>query len=268
MDMRGDKTGRQFAGASDDDGIAVEMEAASAGRDQGSAAAGRVALARDHDRSPQAMHRRRDIKKSDDRRNIGAIARDHLADQSEAPQQNECKNTEPGEHQPAQQRTAITKGINIRVGRWHADTSTSDRSPNVPHTAWASKPNLLQAIAALSEREMVLSKREILLRHLARVHRSSMLRACVTSGLVLGSTPARASCQKTWETLNDLENSEDCRSTGGHGNQHVRLRCAQIDGIGTICPTPLHFCGRRRAGFRSQGLRRERSAHTSFVSKM
>jgi hypothetical protein len=28
--------------------------------------------------------------------------------------------------------------------------------------------------------------------------------------------------------LNDLENSEDCRSAGGHGNQHVRLRSAQI----------------------------------------
>jgi len=29
---------------------------------------------------------------------------------------------------------------------------------------------------------------------------------------------------------NDLENSEDRRSVGGHGNQHVRLRSAQIDG--------------------------------------
>ena len=28
---------------------------------------------------------------------------------------------------------------------------------------------------------------------------------------------------------NDLENSEDCRSAGGHGNQHVRLRGASID---------------------------------------
>lgn len=28
---------------------------------------------------------------------------------------------------------------------------------------------------------------------------------------------------------NELENSEDCRSAGGHGNQHVRLRDAQID---------------------------------------
>jgi hypothetical protein len=35
---------------------------------------------------------------------------------------------------------------------------------------------------------------------------------------------------------NDLENSKDCRGAGGHGNQHVRLRRAQIDGIETICP--------------------------------
>jgi hypothetical protein len=33
-----------------------------------------------------------------------------------------------------------------------------------------------------------------------------------------------------------LEDSEDCRSVGGHGNQHVRLRSAQIDFIETICP--------------------------------
>ena len=35
---------------------------------------------------------------------------------------------------------------------------------------------------------------------------------------------------------NGLESSEDCRSTGGHGNQHVRLRSAQIDRIEAICP--------------------------------
>jgi hypothetical protein len=43
--------------------------------------------------------------------------------------------------------------------------------------------------------------------------------------------------------LNDLENSEDSRSAGGHGNQHVRLRCAQIDGIEAICPAPAaNYC--------------------------
>jgi hypothetical protein len=35
---------------------------------------------------------------------------------------------------------------------------------------------------------------------------------------------------------NDLEDSENCRSAGGHGNQHVRLRSAQIDLIETIGP--------------------------------
>jgi hypothetical protein len=37
---------------------------------------------------------------------------------------------------------------------------------------------------------------------------------------------------------NGLESSEDCRSAGGHGNQHVRLRGAQIDRIEAICPAP------------------------------
>src|SRR5712675_2549777 len=36
----------------------------------------------------------------------------------------------------------------------------------------------------------------------------------------------------------ELESSEDCRSAGGHGNQHVRLRGAQIDRIEAICPAP------------------------------
>jgi hypothetical protein len=35
---------------------------------------------------------------------------------------------------------------------------------------------------------------------------------------------------------NDLEGSENCRSAGGHGNQHVRLRSAQIDRIEAIGP--------------------------------
>jgi hypothetical protein len=39
-----------------------------------------------------------------------------------------------------------------------------------------------------------------------------------------------------------LEDSEDCRSVGGHGNQHVRLRSAQIDCIETICPALAALC--------------------------
>jgi hypothetical protein len=34
--------------------------------------------------------------------------------------------------------------------------------------------------------------------------------------------------QVTWETPNGLENSKNRRSAGGHGNQHVRLRSAQV----------------------------------------
>jgi hypothetical protein len=47
---------------------------------------------------------------------------------------------------------------------------------------------------------------------------------------------ARTVVPNAWEAPNDLENSEDCRSAGGHGNQHVRLRCAQIVSIKSIRP--------------------------------
>ena len=88
----------------------------------------------------------------------------------------------------------------------------------------------------------------------------------LTSGPDLGSTLARTSRQTAWEDANDLEDSEDCRSAGGHGNQHVRLRCAQIDRIKTICPArsaivassrgrrppnDLRSLGRHRPSFRA-----------------
>jgi hypothetical protein len=41
----------------------------------------------------------------------------------------------------------------------------------------------------------------------------------------------------------ELENSEDRRSAGGHGNQHVRLRGASID-ASTVCPAPSTACCR------------------------
>lgn len=40
----------------------------------------------------------------------------------------------------------------------------------------------------------------------------------------------------------DLEDSEDCRGAGGHGNQHVRLRSTQVDCIETICPALAALC--------------------------
>jgi hypothetical protein len=62
--------------------------------------------------------------------------------------------------------------------------------------------------------------------HLRYVRPALNLRYGATSRLIyLGET-------------NGLESSEDCRSTGGHGNQHVRLRSAQIDRIEAICPAP------------------------------
>ena len=55
---------------------------------------------------------------------------------------------------------------------------------------------------------------------------------------------------------NGLESSEDCRSTGGHGNQHVRLRSAQIDRIAAICPAPQAVrLLRAVAGVRRPGCR-------------
>ena len=69
------------------------------------------------------MQGRRDIEQADDGGEIGAIARDHLADQSEAPQQDKGKNTKPGEDQPSQQRAAITEGIQIST-RWHPAPDT------------------------------------------------------------------------------------------------------------------------------------------------
>ena len=70
----------------------------------------------------------------------------------------------------------------------------------------------------------------------ASTYSASMFRSCATSEGPLGSAPARAPRQTSWEDPNDLEDSEDCRGAGGHGNQHVRLRSAQIDCIETICP--------------------------------
>jgi len=50
---------------------------------------------------------------------------------------------------------------------------------------------------------------------------------------------------------NDLEDSKNCRGAGGHGNQHVRLRSAEIDRLETIGPArsviPASSRGRRPA---------------------
>jgi hypothetical protein len=64
-----------------------------------------------------------------------------------------------------------------------------------------------------------------------RVH----VHTCVTAEVVLPSRP-REHRASSMGDLNGLESSEDCRGAGGHGNQHVRLRSAQINR--TICPAP------------------------------
>jgi hypothetical protein len=75
-------------------------------------------------------------------------------------------------------------------------------------------------------------------------------RTCAASVRALRSTPVRTSRQTTWETLNDLENSKGCRSAGGHGNQHVRLRSAQVDSIKATARLGLPFAVWSRAGVR------------------
>ena len=81
---------------------------------------------------------------------------------------------------------------------------------------------------ALPKRELALSTREILAATSSAPVRASIFRACAASGVALGSMLARTVVPNAWEAPNDLENSEDCRSAGGHGNQHVRLRSAQL----------------------------------------
>ena len=45
----------------------------------------------------------------------------------------------------------------------------------------------------------------------------------------------------------ELENSEDCGSAGGHGNQHVRLRGASNRRVETVCPAPVTSVAAGRA---------------------
>jgi hypothetical protein len=83
--------------------------------------------------------------------------------------------------------------------------------------------------------------------------------------------PVRTSRQTTWETLNDLENAEGCRSAGGHGNQHVRLRSAQVDSIKAICPAPAATCcfepGRRAIDAQRRFTFRNDAEIVGFASK-
>ena len=66
-----------------------------------------------------------------------------------------------------------------------------------------------------------------------RVH----VQTCVTAEVVLPSRP-REHRASSMGDLNGLESSEDCRGAGGHGNQHVRLRSAQINRKGRSARLP------------------------------
>jgi hypothetical protein len=61
-----------------------------------------------------------------------------------------------------------------------------------------------------------------------------MLRKAI---LISGRSGSVISCARFQNGgSNGLEGSKDCRSVGGHGNQHVRLRSAQVSLSGVTCP--------------------------------
>ena len=113
----------------------------------------------------------------------------------------------------------------------------------------------------LPKREVNLSKREVSASYLENscstvpVPHLHDFRAGPSFDLGANIAP---NCLGGW---NDLEDSEDCRSAGGHGNQHVCLRGAQVDRTKTVCParSAIVASGRGRRppnDFRSLGLHR------------
>src|SRR6201987_2927788 len=76
----------------------------------------------------------------------------------------------------------------------------------------------------------------------------SQAKTCVTSVAALPSVGATAR-PKSKEVRNGLEGSKDCRSVGGHGNQHGRLRSGQVSLDGDDLPgSTSTFCFRNGAG--------------------
>ena len=88
----------------------------------------------------------------------------------------------------------------------------------------------------LPKREVNLSKREVSASYLENscstvpVPHLHDFRAGPSFDLGANIAP---NCLGGW---NGLEDSEDCGSAGGHGNQHVCLRGAQVDRTKTVCP--------------------------------
>src|SRR6266704_59350 len=87
-----------------------------------------------------------------------------------------------------------------------------------------------RGLSALSKSEVALSKREV--SDVTRVQNASTIdlpslryvRGQPSFGAGTNVVPALLG-----RNPDELENSEDCGSAGGHGNQHVRLRGASID---------------------------------------
>src|SRR5262249_15026017 len=84
-----------------------------------------------------------------------------------------------------------------------------------------------RASVDLSKSEHDLSEREVSARQIERDMFCARFRACAVRDAALGFA-RRDVALNTWETPNGLESSEDRGSAGGHGNQHVRLRFAQV----------------------------------------
>jgi hypothetical protein len=97
---------------------------------------------------------------------------------------------------------------------------------------------------ALSKSEVVLPKREISgVRCVGMPSTSHVLSLRYVRGQPSFDAGTNVVPALLGRNPDELENSEDCRSAGGHGNQHVRLRGASID-ASTVCPALATACCR------------------------
>ena len=138
--------------------------------------------------------------------------------------------------------------------RWMAIQSSVARTASHGSHAFAHMSHGDPAFVFAQERSNFVQERNIgcQVRHSGVV--PSRFHTCAGSEGPLGSPSARTRARLVGRIPNDLEDSEDCRSVGGHGNQHVRLRIAQVDGIETFCPAlaaPCCFEPRQTSGSRS-----------------
>ena len=83
---------------------------------------------------------------------------------------------------------------------------------------------------ALSKSEVALSKREVSgVRYVGMPSTSGLPRLRYVRGQPSFGAGTNVVPALLGRNPDELENSEDCGSAGGHGNQHVRLRGASID---------------------------------------